>query len=190
MKIEKEASMKRVLIPLAPGFEEIEALTVVDILRRAGAGVVIAGTVEGQIKGRNGIKVVPDTTLDSALKDNYDMIVLPGGKAGTENLKKDKRVERIVKEMHSEGLLVTAICAAPTVLSKAGVTKGYTITSHPGVRGELKGESISEERVVKDRNIVTSQGPGTALEFAFKLVEVLFGPDKVVEVNKGVLARL
>ena len=182
--------MKRVLVPLAPGFEEIEALTVVDILRRAGAEVVIAGTLEGAIEGRNGIKVVPDTTLDSALKDNYEMIVLPGGKVGTENLKKDKRVERIVKEMHSEGRLVTAICAAPTVLSKAGVTKGFTVTSHPGVREELKGEKISDERVVKDRNIVTSQGPGTALEFAFKLVEVLFGAEKVKEVNRGVLARL
>lgn len=182
--------MKRVLIPLAPGFEEIEALTVVDILRRAGAEVVVAGTVEGAIIGRTGIKVVPDAALDAVTGGAFDMIVLPGGKTGTDNLKKDARVEKILKEMHSKGLLVTAICAAPTVLSKAGVTKGFTITSHPSVRDELKGEKVIDERVVRDRTLVTSQGPGTALEFAFKLVEVLYGAGKVKEVNRGVLARL
>lgn len=182
--------MKRVLVPLAPGFEEVEALTVVDILRRAGAEVTLAGTVEGAITGRNKISVLADTGLENAFEADYDMIVLPGGAAGTENLKKDARVRQAALRLHQKGAFVTAICAAPTVLSAFGVSKGRTITSHPSVRGEFKTEKISEDRVVTDGNIITSQGPGTAMEFAFRLVEALFGPKKAEEVNKGVLARL
>lgn len=182
--------MKRVLVPLAPGFEEIEALTVVDILRRSGAEVITAGTAEGVITGRNGIKVEPDAVLDDAMGFDYDLIVLPGGAVGTENLRKDERVARLVKDYMAREKLVSAICAAPTVLSDAGVAAGRTVTSHPSVRGELKGATVTDERVVVDGNLVTSQGPGTAMEFAFKLVEILFGPEKAAEVNGGVLARL
>ena len=182
--------MKRVLIPLAPGFEEVEALTVVDILRRAGAEVTLAGTVPGAITGGNKIAVLADTGLDNAFEADYDMIVLPGGAVGTENLKKDARVKKAVERLNQKGRFVTAICAAPTVLSAFGVSKGKTITSHPSVRTEFKTEKLTEDRVVTDGNIITSQGPGTAMEFAFRLVEALFGPEKVTEVNKGVLARL
>ena len=180
----------KLLVPLAPGFEEIEALAVVDILRRAGADVVLAGTVPGPIEGRNRIKVVPDAALDAVDAASFDMVMLPGGAVGTQNLKKDPRVIKLVREMNEKGRLVTAICAAPTVLSEAGVITGRKVTSHPGVRGELKASKVSDERVVVDGNIITSQGPGTAVEFAFKLVEVLFGANKVEEVNRGVLARL
>lgn len=182
--------MKRVLVPLAPGFEEIEALGVVDILRRAGAEVTVAGTVEGPVEGRCGIRVVPDTTMDEVKGSGFDMVVLPGGALGTENLKKDQRVRDIVEELNEAQKLVAAICAAPVVLSAVGVSKGRLVTSHPTVRGDLTGERVSAERVVVDGNIVTSQGPGTAIEFAFKLVEMLFGPEKVEEVNRGVLARI
>ena len=185
--------MKRVLMPLAPGFEEIEALAVVDILRRAGAEVVMAGTVAGPVEGRNGIRVLADTTLDEAAGAEgagFDMIVLPGGAKGTENLKKDKRVRRLIESFAKRKGFVTAICAAPTVLSAIGVTRGRTVTSHPGVRAELVNENVIDDRVVVDGNIITSQGPGTAVEFAFALVEALFGPEKAVEVNRGVLARL
>jgi 4-methyl-5(b-hydroxyethyl)-thiazole monophosphate biosynthesis len=118
------------------------------------------------------------------------MIVLPGGAVGTENLKKDPRVKEIVERLHRSGRFVTAICAAPTVLSAIGITAGKTVTSHPTVRAKLQNEKLSDERVVVDGNIVTSQGPGTAIEFAFKLVEALLGKDKVAEVNKGVLAKI
>lgn len=182
--------MKRVLIPLAPGFEEIEALAVVDILRRAGAEVVTAGIVEGVIEGRSGIRVVPDKALEGILAEPFDMLVLPGGAPGTENLKKDPRILKLAKGFYSAKKLVAAICAAPTVLSAAGVTEGKNVTCHPGVRNELTGETLSDERVVVDKNIVTSQGPGTAIEFAFKLVELLFGPETAEKVNRGVLARL
>ncbi len=180
--------MKKVLVPLATGFEEIEALTVVDILRRAGAEVSVAGTVAGPIEGRSHIKVIPDTLMESVSGSGFDMIVLPGGAVGADNLKKDPRVKKIVEELYCQGKLVTAICAAPKVLSAIGLTEGRTITSHPSVRSEIKGR-ITEDRVVVDGNIITSQGPGTAMEFAFKLVETLFGPEKADEVNKGVLAR-
>ncbi|OGQ50738.1 MAG: hypothetical protein A3J24_09480 [Deltaproteobacteria bacterium RIFCSPLOWO2_02_FULL_53_8] len=182
--------MKKVIIPLAPGFEEVEALAVVDILRRAGAEVVLAGTIKGLITGRNNIHVMPDATLDEAGGGDYAMVVLPGGAAGTENLLKDGRVKRLITAMNAQGRFVTAICAAPTVLSAAGLTKDRTITSHPSVRSELKAATISDERVVADGNIITSQGPGTAMEFAFKLVEALYGKEKVEEVNRGVMARI
>lgn len=181
--------MKRVLIPLAPGFEEIEALTAVDILRRAGAEVILAGTIDGPIEGRNRIRVAADITLDKAGAD-YDMIVLPGGAEGTENLRKDRRIKKIVQDLHARKMFVAAICAAPSVLSDIGITGDSVITSHPSVRRRLKARRISEERVVVDGNIITSQGPGTAMEFAFSLVEALYGPEKATEVNKGVLARI
>lgn len=180
--------MKKVLVPLAPGFEEIEALTVVDILRRAGAEVTLAGTIPGAIEGRSRIRVLPDTVMDNVGAD-YDMIVLPGGAVGAENLKKDERVKAVVESLMQKGRSVTAICAAPTVLSALGVTSGRTVTSHPSVRQQLIEETVSDERVVVDGNIITSQGPGTAMEFAFCLVETLFGKTKAEEVNKGVLAR-
>lgn len=181
--------MPKVLVPLAPGFEEIEALTVVDILRRAGAEVTVAGTAPGPIEGRSRIRVLPETIMDNAGTD-YDVIFLPGGAIGTENLKKNEFVKAAVEELMKKTKLVTAICAAPTVLSAIGATRGRTVTSHPSVRSELKNEMVSDERVVTDGNIITSQGPGTAMEFAFRLVEAMFGKKKVEEVNKGVLARL
>lgn len=182
--------MKRVLIPIAPGFEEIEALAVVDILRRAGIEVIIAGTIDGPIEGRNKIKVLTDTSLDSVKNQDFDMIVLPGGAIGTENLKKDPRIKEIVERLYKKGKFTTAICAAPTILSAIGITTGKTVTSHPSVWDKLTKEKVLDERVVVDGNIVTSQGPGTAIEFAFKLVELLSGKEKAAEVNKGVLATI
>lgn len=182
--------MAKVLVPIAPGFEEIEAVTVVDILRRAGADVITAGTVPGPIEGRSGIRVLADSTMDGIGAD-FDMIVLPGGALGAENLQKDERVGRLVTELSGKGRKVAAICAAPTVLSAAGVTAGKSITGHPSVKEALRlgGEVLSDDRVVEDGNVITSQGPGTAMEFAFRLVETLFGKSKAEEINKGVLAR-
>ncbi|MBI5493141.1 MAG: DJ-1/PfpI family protein [Deltaproteobacteria bacterium] len=182
--------MKKVLVPLAPGFEEIEALTVVDILRRAGAEVVVAGTVQGPVEGRSRIKVLTDGLMDEVAGTDFDMIVLPGGAVGAENLKKDASVRKVIEGLIKKKGLVTAICAAPTVLSAMGAIEGRRITSHPSVRDELRNERVSDERVVVDGNMITSQGPGTAMEFAFRLVEALFGQEKAREVNKGVLAKV
>ncbi len=186
--------MPRVLMPLAPGFEEIEALAVVDILRRAGVEVVVAGTAKDTknslIKGKCAIKVAPDEPLEGLTAKGFDMIVLPGGKDGTDNLRGDLRIRDLLKDFSNQGKYIAAICAAPTVLKDASLTEGRTITCHPSVINELIDANVIEDRVVVDDKLITSQGPGTALEFAFKLVEILVSKEKAEEVNQGVLARL
>ena len=187
--------MKHVLVPLAKGFEEIEAITVIDILRRAGMTVTVAGDPEpdGSIHGRNEIKVAPDCSLaEMAARDpkDFDVVVLPGGLGGTERLQKDERVKRVLEYVDGNNGVTAAICAAPTVLAAFGLLKGKTVTSHPTVKDKL-GEAIyKDDRVVIDGRLVTSQGPGTAMEFALALVEFLESKDKMLEVNQGVLARL
>ncbi len=182
--------MDDVLLILAPGFEEIEALATVDILRRAELSVVVASTVEGAVTGRCGVRVVADTALEEVLAGEFRMVVLPGGAKGTENLRNDARVIELVKRHFFSGRYIAAICAAPTVLKACGIISGRRITSHPTVRDELKEAILCDDRVCVDRNIITSQGPGTALEFAFKLVELLRDKNTVERINQGVLARL
>ena len=130
--------MKKILVVIAPGFEEIETITIVDILRRAGARVTLGATVKGIIKGSRGIKVEPDEFLDNILKNDFDLICLPGGQPGTDNLKNDERVEKILKRMQQEDKYIAAICAAPTVLQKAGILKDKTITCHPSIKTQFE----------------------------------------------------
>ena len=182
--------MKKVLVTLAPGFEEIEMVTVVDILRRAGARVTVAGTEKGPIQGSRGMNILPDCFLSTTNAEDFDLVVLPGGQPGPSNLQKDSRVTTISRNMNAEGKQIAAICAAPIVLDSAGILEGRKTTSHPSVRDNLNSANYSEERVVVDGNIITSRSPGTAMEFAMKLVEVLFGKDRVNTVNNGVMARI
>jgi protein deglycase len=183
--------MKRVLVLLAPGFEEIESVTVVDILRRAGIEVTTAGTVEGPIEGSRRIRLLADLSLDQVAGGDFDMIVLPGGQAGTRNLGKDERVEKILQEAVSKGKFVSAICAAPSLLASAGFLSGMKATSHPSVRSLMEGVvAYSDARVVVDGKWVTSRSPGTAMEFAFQLVTLLVGEKKAKEVNEAVMAKL
>lgn len=182
--------MKKVLVAVAPGFEEIETVTVVDILRRAGARVTLAGTVEGVLEGSRGIKIEPDELLHSVAEQDYDLIYLPGGQPGTDNLKKDGRIEKLLKRMFRQEKWIAAICAAPTVLKKAGVLGNHSRTCHPSVQSELGCDNWVSERVVVDGKIITSQSPGTAMEFALKLVELLYGSERLKKVNDGVLARI
>ena len=182
--------MKNVLLPLAPGFEEIEALTVADILRRGGVNLILAGTVNGPIEGRSKIRVLADIPLSEVDIDSLDMIVLPGGQPGTNNLKNDPTIQKIVKTLHDKGKLTAAICAAPLVLSAVGLLNGKKITSHPSTRDQLTMTDYSEDRVVIDHNIITSRAPGTAMEFAMKLLEILCGKDVRDKVNEGVMALL
>ena len=182
--------MKKVLVALAPGFEEIETFTVVDILRRAGARVVLAATEEGPIEGSRGVSILSDTLIDQVDDNDFDLLVLPGGQPGTTNLQKSTRVKAIIQNMYQSRKQIAAICAAPTILHLAGILKNTVVTSHPSVKDQLTGINYSEERVVVDGNIVTSRSPGTALEFSLKLVEILFGRDRMNIVNQGVMARL
>jgi 4-methyl-5(b-hydroxyethyl)-thiazole monophosphate biosynthesis len=176
----------KVLVPLAPGFEEIEAITVIDILRRAGIEVTVAGTQPGPIEASRRTRHVPDCTLDDVRAEDFDMLVLPGGQPGTTNLRNDPRIKRIIETLEARNRPIAAICAAPSILSAYGVLKGRAATSHPVVRAEVSAGACS----VADGPVITSQAAGTAMEFAFKLVEILCGPEKAAEVNRGVLARL
>ena len=182
--------MKKVLITLAPGFEEIESITVVDILRRAGARVDVAGTEPGPLEGSRGVKVVPDMLVSEVESGDYDLVVVPGGQPGVTHLQENERVLAIIREMKRDDKKIAAICAAPLVLQSAGVLGKDISTSHPSVREKLNEVQYSEDRVVVDGNLITSRSPGTAMEFAMKLVEVLFGPDRVKVVNDGVIAKL
>ena len=124
--------MKKILVVIAPGFEEIETITIVDILRRAGARVTLGATVKGILKGSRGIKIEPDELLDNVLGKDFDLICLPGGQPGTDNLKNDERIEKILKQMQQDDKYIAAICAAPTVLQKAGILKDKKLLAiHP-----------------------------------------------------------
>jgi len=188
------ATMKRVVVPLAHGFEEIETVTVVDILRRAGISVTIAGVEAGSppgaIEGRTGIRLVPDLSIARVKASDFDMIVLPGGLKGAQTLQKDTRVARLLRALQDNDRYIAAICAAPTVLAAHGMIAGRKLTSHPSVREQLSGAIYDEGRVVIDGRLVTSRGPGTAMEFAMALVEILVGRQKVEEINQGVLAKI
>jgi protein deglycase len=182
--------MKSVLVLLAPGFEEIETITVVDILRRAGARVTLAATEEGTLQGSRGINIIPDDRIDNIMDTDFDLVVLPGGQPGTDNLKSDARVTQMLKKMNALNKYIAAICAAPLVLKNAGILDNHSVTCHPSVQKALKGVLYLDDRVVVDGNIITSKSPGTAMEFSLKLVEILYGRERMDTVNKGVLAKL
>ncbi len=182
--------MKKALVLLAPGFEEIETVTVVDILRRAGIEVTVAGTMDGPLSGRSQIRILPDVLMDTVMDGSFDLLVLPGGQPGTRNLGRDPRVQKIISDTVKKEGLIAAICAAPSILSNYGFLKGKTVTSHPSVQSELKDVVYSEENVVVDGRWITSRAPGTAMAFSFKLIALLMGIEKVREVNQGVMADL
>jgi protein deglycase len=179
----------RILMPLAEGFEEIEAITVIDILRRADIDVVVAGLNDGIIEGAHKVKVQPDTSLDELNLDEFDGLILPGGFPGYVNLEKDDRVITMVKQMNRAGKCVAAICCAPYLLMKAGILQGKRATVSPSGKAKMAAYArYSEDRVVVDGNLVTSQSPGTAMEFALKLVEVLSGVEKMRQIKAQTLA--
>lgn len=179
--------MPKILVPLMTDFEEIEFVTVVDILRRAGVDVVTAGLSPNPIVGARGISMWADKSLDAINADQFDGVVLPGGK-GIALLRKDERVARIVKSLHGRGKLTAAICAAPTVLSDLGLLAGRPATSHPTKAAEIVCGEYLEQPVVRDDLVYTSRGAGTAMAFALDLAAHLAGPEKAVEVAESVLA--
>ena len=181
--------MPSVLLPLAPGFEELEAVTVIDLLRRAGVEVTVAGLITGPITGSRLTVVIPDMTLEQALERDYDMLVLPGGEPGATNLQNDARIAALVKKMHSTGRGIGAICAAPRVLAAAGVLDSRRASCYTGAIDPAKYPRVqlAELPVVTDGNVTTSRGPGTAMDFALELVERLTGKQKRDEVEARLL---
>jgi len=182
--------MPRVLVPLAEGFEEIEAVTIVDLLRRAAIEVHTASLASRRVTGSHGITVEADLLLDDAQAADYDMIVLPGGMPGAEHLKNDVRVIALLREFATAGRFTAAICAAPAVLAHAGLLEGREATSFPGfLRADsAPGIRLSESPVVVDGKVVTSRGPGTAIDFSLALIGLLKG-DEVAAAVGGRLQR-
>lgn len=181
--------MAKVLIPLADGFEEIEALAVADILRRAEIEVVLAGLGDAQAVSARGVQVIPDTSIDRITPSGFSMIMLPGGQPGTNNLNCDKRIRRLLQEFNNAGKLVGAICAATTVLNDAGVIEGKRVTCYPSYNEKLNGAIYEDKAVVTDGNIITSQGPGTAIAFALAIVARLCGNHKAELISNAMLVR-
>lgn len=179
--------MTTVLVPLAQGVEELEAVTVIDLLRRAGIEVVTAGLDAAPVKGSRGTVLVPDTTLDQALARDYDMLVLPGGQPGATNLEKDARLLALIENMARAGRFTAAICAAPRVLAHAGVLEGKCATAYPGTLDPAQWPNVRLETsaVVTDGKVITSRGPGTAMDFALELIEKLADRGKRDQVEAG-----
>jgi 4-methyl-5(b-hydroxyethyl)-thiazole monophosphate biosynthesis len=178
--------MPRVLIPLAEGFEELEAITLIDLLRRAEIEVVTAGLVEGPVVASRGTVVVPDTALAAVVEQDFDMVVLPGGLPGAQYLDDDLRVHRILQRHHAAQRYTAAICAAPKVLANAGLLDGRAATWYPGAvtAADYPRVSPRQEPVVVDGQVVTSRGPGTAMDFALALIGLLTGEARRAEVEQ------
>jgi 4-methyl-5(b-hydroxyethyl)-thiazole monophosphate biosynthesis len=174
---------KKVLVPIADGTEEIEAVCIIDVLRRAGAAVSVASTGELQVTASRGVRLVADKLIGDCTDETYDLVVLPGGMPGAAHLRDSKELVSILTEQRNQGRLYGAICAAPAVvLQHHGLLGQRQATCHPGFVSYLENMDSVESRVVVDGNCVTSRGPGTALEFALKLVELLYGKEKAREV--------
>jgi len=184
------SASKRVLVPLAPGFEEMEAVAIVDVLRRADVDVTVCGLQPGPVLGAHGIAIATDAAFDDVDPASFDVIALPGGMPGTTNLMEDPRIVGAVRTLHAAGKTTAAICAAPMVLATAGVVDGVPVTSHPSVRAKLGSADVRDTpRVVRSGHVVTSQGPGTAIEFALALVADLVGQAKADELEAAMLVQ-
>ena len=181
--------MARTLVPLAQGCEELEAVTIIDLLRRAGIEVVTAGLEEGPVTASRGVRLLPDTTLEAVLEESFDMLVLPGGLPGADHLQQDPRIARLLRRVDQEGGYTAAICAAPKVLASAGLLDGRQATSYPGVLDgmQLPRVEVDLQPVIRDGRVVTSRGPGTAMDFALELIEVLAGREKRTQVESALV---
>jgi 4-methyl-5(b-hydroxyethyl)-thiazole monophosphate biosynthesis len=169
--------MLHVLVPLAQGCEELEAVTIIDLLVRAGINVTTCGLDDQPVRASRGTTIIPDTSIDKVLNESFDLIVLPGGLPGADHLRDNEMLQTLLKKQARQHKYLAAICAAPKALANAGVLDGKTATGFPGVLTALNNTNItiSEKAVVVDGNIITSRGPGTAIDFALTLIELLVG---------------
>jgi len=181
--------MVRVVVPIAQGSEELEAVTIVDLLRRAQIEVVVAGLHDGPIRCARGTVLVPDQPLDAVLTQDFDMVILPGGQPGATNLENDPRVISLLQKMVADGKYAAAICAAPKVLAVAGVLDGKSATGFPGSMDTTMFPKVRLQSgaVVRDGKIVTSRGPGTAMDFALMLIELLVNRATRDKVENGLV---
>jgi protein deglycase len=179
---------KRVLVPIADGTEELEAVGIIDTLRRAGAAVTVASVGNLQITASRGVRIVADVLIQDAAGE-YDLVALPGGSVGAEHLRDSAPLVALLKRQQAEERLLGAICASPmVVLQHHGLIGGRRATCHPDFASQLENKEALESRVVVDGNLVTSRGPGTAVEFGLRLVALLYGEDRASEVGERMLA--
>lgn len=177
-----------VLVPLAPGCEELEAVTIIDLLRRAGIEVTVAGLEAGPVLASRGVRLLPDTTLDTVAEASFDLIVLPGGAEGARRLGQDPRLTGLLTRQIAQGRQLAAICAAPSVLAQQGLLNGRRATAYPGFLEPLNVPGLALDTsaaVVVDGPIITSRGPGTAMDFALFLIEHLTNPTTRTQVEDG-----
>jgi len=179
--------MPSALVLLSPGFEEIEAITIIDLLRRAGISVTTAGLIPGPVTGSHDITVTPDDYYKELSQGDFDMLILPGGQPGTNNMKQNRDILGWISDRNNEGKKIAAICAAPTVLHAAGITDGLKITSYPSEKEVFANAQYLEEPVVKDGAIITSRGVGTAIRFSLELIADLVGNNKARDVAEKIL---
>ena len=183
-------NMSKVVIIMADGYEELEAVSIIDILRRAHIDISIAGLSEKPVVSARGIQILPEKTIDEIDPDSYDMVVLPGGGGCANNLIADARVSAILQNMEKTDKYTAAICAAPYVLSEAGILKNKKATSYPSYQPKLVAKNVvAKDEVVIDDKVVTSQGPGTAIAFSLKLVELLEGAQVSQDIAKAMLVK-
>jgi len=181
---------KNVCVLVADGSEEMEVVITVDVLRRAGISVFLAGVGESRlVTASRGVRIAPDGAWDPAEMMRFDAIVIPGGIGGTQTMRQDESVKQAVREFMLAGIIVAAICAGPTVLHDAGVLAGKTYTSNPSSREELTAGTWVDQAVVRDGHLITSQAPGTAFAFGLALIEALDMPEMVQKVAAGLRIR-
>ncbi len=182
--------MKKVYVFFADGFEEIEALTSVDVLKRAGADVVMVSVTPNEIVvGAHEVPVLCDKNIDSCDLMDADLLLLPGGMPGAQTLSECDFLGKALVRQVEKGKPVAAICAAPMVLGKLGILKGKKATCYPGFEGFLEGAEYTGASVQRDGLIVTGKGPGVSLEFALAVVDMLFGTDKVAELKAAMMVQ-
>lgn len=180
--------MEKLAIFLAEGFEEIEGLTVVDLCRRAGLSITTAAIDSSlMVKGSHGIRVEADTLLEKLDFDEMDMLILPGGKLGTQNLEGCGPLMEKLDAFFKGGKCVAAICAAPTILGHRGILEGKTACCYPGLEDQLRGANVVYEPAVTDRNVITGRGMGCSVPFALKIIEVCCGQEKAEQIAKQVV---
>ncbi|MDD2611471.1 MAG: DJ-1/PfpI family protein [Bacteroidales bacterium] len=182
--------MKQLFLFLAPGFEEIEAITIIDILRRAGLNVSsVSITGDLHVVGAHGIAIEADCLYPEIDFDEAAMLILPGGQPGTKNLNVHEGLKAALSNFAKAGKPLAAICAAPMILGQLGILEGKEATCYPGNEVHLKGATLSKKRVVRDGSVITAAGPGLAIKFALEIVNFFLGEEKAEEISKDLLLK-
>ncbi len=180
--------MKNVCVHLATGFEEVEAISIIDVLRRAGIEVVtVSVTGEKIVYGAQDVPVIADKLFEEIDYKNVEMVILPGGMPGSAHLDEHEGIKKVITQFDREGKKLAAICAAPMVFGNLGILEGKEAICYPGFEAHLKGAKIVDAPAVKSNHIITGKGPGTALQFALKIVETLKGEETARQLQQGML---